>query len=471
MALPIFGGLGIVPIQIWDEARLANNTLEMLQGGDWLQTQYAGSADMWNSKPPLLIWIQLLSVKLLGFNEFSFRLPSAVAAFGCCMLLFVFLKKYLEQPLFAAIAALVLVTSYGFTGPHVARSGDYDALLLLFTSLAAFSFFAYTESGKRQYLYAMFMAFSLAVLTKSVAALLLVPGLVFYALWRKKLFSLLKNKHFYGGAALFLLLPAAYYLLREARDPGYLQAVWLNDFGRYAEATPENRHAFSFYLLNFHRWRLSFWYLLIPCGIALGLFSKAENIKRLSVFSALTSFCYLLLISFSQTKLYWYDAQLYPFFAILIAIFVHFVFEILQDIPAFSHKLTFNIVPYIFLFLILLIPYRDIMSHSLNPKVHPLVKRPFYEVSYQLQAASHGKQNLQADYLLYEGYYAHLRPYLYLLQKKGTCLSHLDWRQLKAGDRVLVPQKNIQRELEKRYRYRVLRKKGGVVSYWILALR
>jgi len=44
-------------LQLWDEARLAVNATEMLQSGDWLVTRYDGSSDLWNTKPPLLIWL------------------------------------------------------------------------------------------------------------------------------------------------------------------------------------------------------------------------------------------------------------------------------------------------------------------------------------------------------------------------------------------------------------------------------
>src|SRR5688572_30787675 len=72
--------LSQIPIRIWDEARNANNALQIIQHGHWLVPYYENAPDMWNTKPPLLIWIQALLIKLFGINEIAIRLPSAIAA-------------------------------------------------------------------------------------------------------------------------------------------------------------------------------------------------------------------------------------------------------------------------------------------------------------------------------------------------------------------------------------------------------
>ena len=78
---PIFGHLDALPIRIWDEARLANNALEMSNDGDYIVTHFDGSPDMWNTKPPLMIWCQVGFIKLLGEDVLPIRLPAAISAF------------------------------------------------------------------------------------------------------------------------------------------------------------------------------------------------------------------------------------------------------------------------------------------------------------------------------------------------------------------------------------------------------
>jgi len=51
----LFYHLGMMPLQVWDEARLADNALEMATNGLSLITTYDGSPDHWNTKPPLVM--------------------------------------------------------------------------------------------------------------------------------------------------------------------------------------------------------------------------------------------------------------------------------------------------------------------------------------------------------------------------------------------------------------------------------
>src|SRR5687767_10138855 len=47
-----------VPIRIWDEAIYANNALEMTETGNLLVLHNNGEPSLYNTKPPLNIWLQ-----------------------------------------------------------------------------------------------------------------------------------------------------------------------------------------------------------------------------------------------------------------------------------------------------------------------------------------------------------------------------------------------------------------------------
>ncbi|UOQ78563.1 hypothetical protein MUN84_08455 [Hymenobacter sp. 5516J-16] len=64
------------PIYLWDESRVAVNAAEMALNNNWLVAHFEGQPDLWNTKPPLLLWLQVLSIKLFGFNEVAIRLPT-----------------------------------------------------------------------------------------------------------------------------------------------------------------------------------------------------------------------------------------------------------------------------------------------------------------------------------------------------------------------------------------------------------
>ena len=129
---PFFLHLGDLPVRVWDEARLIANTLEMEKNGNYLVTHFDGKPEMWNTKPPLMIWCQLFFLKLIGNEEISFRLPSAIAGFLTALMIMLVSVRYLKSYWFGLITALVLVTANGYIGDHVARTGDYDSLLTFF---------------------------------------------------------------------------------------------------------------------------------------------------------------------------------------------------------------------------------------------------------------------------------------------------------------------------------------------------
>jgi len=202
--IPIFQHLGFYTIRIWDESRLAINAYEMLYYPEnYLVPTYRGNPDMWNTKPPVMIWAQALSMKLFGVNEVSVRLPSALAALFTCLLLLLIAVRYVKNFWLGFICILVLITTSGYLGGHAARTGDYDALFTFFLTLGCYTFFFFMENSKKKYLYFFFISLALAVLTKGVATLMILPGIFIYVLIKRKLLFLLKSRFLYRTPYLF----------------------------------------------------------------------------------------------------------------------------------------------------------------------------------------------------------------------------------------------------------------------------
>lgn len=465
--MPIFGHLDALPIRIWDESRLAMNAFEMLNDGDYVVTHFNGNPDMWNTKPPLLIWIQVFFMKLIGVNEIAVRLPSAIAAFFTCIVLIVFSRRYLGNFWFGFIATLVLITSHGYINSHATRTGDYDALLTLFTTLSGLLFFAYCETLRNKNLYLFFLFTAFAVLTKSVTGLLFLPAILIYSIIQKQFIPLLKNKHFYIGLLSFLSLVIGYYLLREANNPGYIAAVQKNELGgRFLEIIENHKQGFWYYYHNFINFQITAWYLFIPCGLITGFVIKNKMVNRITLFSFLMIITFFLIISTAQTKLEWYDVPLYPFLSILITIFIYYVFHFLENQKWFNKTLAINVTPFIFVFLIGIEPYEKIIDKTFLPKEYSWDK-DFYEIGYYLKNAIKGKYDLNGQYLLYDGYEAHNLFYLKILNQKGIQISFKDWRKLGPMDVVIAHQNHIKEYVEEHYKQEIIHTEGNVLTYKI----
>src|SRR5689334_17852103 len=88
----IFWRLGEHPIYWWDEARIGLNSLEMVKHPG-LIVRYNGAPELWNTKPPLVVWLNALSMSVFGINEWAIRLPAALAAVGTVFAVYHFTQK------------------------------------------------------------------------------------------------------------------------------------------------------------------------------------------------------------------------------------------------------------------------------------------------------------------------------------------------------------------------------------------
>ena len=190
---PLLEFLNALPLYLWDESRQAANAIEMFTNHNWLVTYYNGSPDMWNTKPPLLIWLQVLSMHIFGLTTSALRAPSVIAAFATILSLFFFLKKETNNIWIAFFSGIVLVALPGFNGYHVARTGDYDSLLILFMIQCAIQFYYYIETKNRIHIILFGLFLTLGSLTKGIAPLLFLPGFLVYAFLKKKIYAI--DKH------------------------------------------------------------------------------------------------------------------------------------------------------------------------------------------------------------------------------------------------------------------------------------
>jgi len=143
--LAFFRNLGLYSLRQWDEGRNAVNAFEMLKNQNWLVTTYLGKPDLWNTKPPLLIWMQSLSFAVFGISELSFRLPSAISATLTVLIVYLFGSYGLRHRTIGVLASLMLLSTMGFSDIHGGRSGDYDALLVLWTTCGFFYQFLFHQ--------------------------------------------------------------------------------------------------------------------------------------------------------------------------------------------------------------------------------------------------------------------------------------------------------------------------------------
>jgi 4-amino-4-deoxy-L-arabinose transferase-like glycosyltransferase len=162
--------LGGSPLFDVDEGAFSEATREMFVRHDFLSTWLNGAPRF--DKPILIYWCQACFVWLFGPNEWSFRLPSALAASGWCYAIGVFSWQRYGRNV-GWLACGIAATSLGV---HViGRAATADALLNMLLALALLDGWRHLESGQRAPLLRSYLWIGLGVLTKGPIALL-IPG-------------------------------------------------------------------------------------------------------------------------------------------------------------------------------------------------------------------------------------------------------------------------------------------------------
>jgi 4-amino-4-deoxy-L-arabinose transferase-like glycosyltransferase len=164
--------LGRVHLFDWDEINFAESAREMIVTGDYLTVQI-DFQPFWE-KPPLFIWMQVISMKIFGINEFAARFPNAICGIITLLVLFN-IGKQIRDNLFGLLWVMAFAGS--ILPFFYFKSGIIDPWFNLFIFLGIYflMLYAYTGDQRKTRNIILSAAFTgLAVLTKGPVGFLLV---------------------------------------------------------------------------------------------------------------------------------------------------------------------------------------------------------------------------------------------------------------------------------------------------------
>jgi 4-amino-4-deoxy-L-arabinose transferase-like glycosyltransferase len=325
----LFHRLNAASMHLWDESSYALNAKEMLERKNPIEIYLLGQPDLYNSKPPFAIWCMALSIHIVGFNELGVRLPSAFFGLFTVLALIFVILHISKNPIAALASPLVLISSTGFVSEHIARTGDTDCILAFWILAQSILFFLYTQSTTKSaqwFLLATGLAFSFGCLTKGIAGLAALPGLCAWILYQGKVKDLFTNWALYAGVAVFIFTVIGYYILRNHLTPGYIDAVLNFEVGGRLQQqeflNPQHRPFYYFYQSMIVDKRLTTWIFVLPFAMFFIVRSAASKLKSLGVFFMFVLLSVSFFLAFSNTKLFWYDAPMYPLIAGVIGVAV-----------------------------------------------------------------------------------------------------------------------------------------------------
>ncbi len=415
---PVFINLGDLSARKWDESRNGINAMEMLYNHTFFVTTFDNIPDMWNTKPPLFIWMTALSMKLFGTTMFALRLPSALSCIAIAIYSFWFFKNRFQSVVAAFTSGLVLATSIGFIDYHVARNGDFDAMLSMWIFFYSTQFFLYFEFKKQKNLIWASFFLALAILTKGVAGCLVLPGVFVFMFTKREYLSLFKTKSFYIIPALGVLLGVSYYFIREQFNPGYINAVLENEItGRYAETNEGHTGGVFYYFDLLKGAHYKFWIYCLPLSLIFVFVRAEKQLKRLCFFLFIQILFYWIVITISHTKLPWYDAPFFAFFAGIIALGLN---QLYVEINNTSFIKSTIVKPFLFVFIcfsIFIVPTKNIFATSIIGEKETYYPEHFYgDFTASVYSLFPAQKKLT---IVSEDYNPHLLFYVHILKHQG----------------------------------------------------
>lgn len=182
--LPFLGGVHLFD---WDEINFAEIAREMIVLDEYFRP-YINYQPFWE-KPPLFMWLQVLSMKLFGVGAYAARFPNAICGMLTLVLLYRMGRKLYDHR-FGLIWAL---TYFGTVLPFLYfKSGIIDPWfnLFIFGGIYLFILFHWKKSGRDEtlpwrpghYLVLAGLVIGLGILTKGPVAYLLA-ALTFGVYW------------------------------------------------------------------------------------------------------------------------------------------------------------------------------------------------------------------------------------------------------------------------------------------------
>jgi 4-amino-4-deoxy-L-arabinose transferase-like glycosyltransferase len=130
----------------WDEINFAESAREMMVSGNYSKVQI-NFQGFWE-KPPLFIWMQVLSMKVFGVNEFAARFPNALFGILTLCLIYRTGKKNFK----GHIAHWWVLCYLGAITPHLYfKTGLIDPVFNFFIFLGILQFFEAFKNHSQAY--------------------------------------------------------------------------------------------------------------------------------------------------------------------------------------------------------------------------------------------------------------------------------------------------------------------------------
>ncbi|OGC47169.1 hypothetical protein A2886_00800 [candidate division WWE3 bacterium RIFCSPHIGHO2_01_FULL_42_13] len=354
----IFWGLGRNHFIPWDEAIYAKIAKNMVETGDYITLQWQPGV-VWFEKPPLYIWFEVLSMKMLGVSELAARLPSAILGLAAVFLVYSISKRLFNKTT-AFISALVLLTTSQYI--YYSRAAMMDISVAFFMTFAI-HFYLNTiwpnqpnPPKKTSHVWVNWIligaSIGLGAMIKNVVGFLpaLVIGIneLILILMKERKFNrnLIRDYMIAAISALVIFVPWHLEMWRRFGQIFINNYFFYHVIERGTSEIEQKGRPFWWYLIIL-KVSMRIWFVALlaafPFAAVLAFYKK----NKAHIFLMVWTLVIFLFFSSAKSKLVWYIVPLYPVLAIMVGNFIERVYnKIISYIP----RLGFPIFKSLFIY-------------------------------------------------------------------------------------------------------------------------
>jgi 4-amino-4-deoxy-L-arabinose transferase-like glycosyltransferase len=305
-----FYALGSYSLKEPDEGRYAEIPREMVKQGDYLVPHL--NYVRYFEKPPLLYWGTALSYKLFGTNEWSFRLPNAMMALLCVIILYLFAKVWFDNRT-AFLSSLILMSSFGFFA--MAHIVTIDMLFAVLLCSALLCFYEYYRRQRHLFLYLFYLSLALATLAKGPVSLILMGATILFFLVTEKRLTFIRQLLDVRALLLFALITIPWFLIISLKEKEFFHFFFIDQHLLRFLTTKHKRSGPLYYFIPVILGGMFPWCIFLPRAIM-----DLWRTRALRLFF-IWSMVVFVFFSISDSKLPPYVLPVFPAFSLILGYF------------------------------------------------------------------------------------------------------------------------------------------------------
>jgi 4-amino-4-deoxy-L-arabinose transferase-like glycosyltransferase len=299
----------------FDDALYAHEAKQMLLTGDWGTIRNSGAVNF--EYPPMFVWLEALSVKLMGISDFAAKFPSALAGLLTIVLVFCIARMWSREFWLPVASGWVLMLTQYFLKYSMHAMTDVP-----FTFFFTLAIYLYMLGLRRsRFMILCGLTIGLAILTRSILGVLPIVIIAGHWAWAR---PPLPRRYAVYGLIVALAAPAAWYaseyrLYGDQFLTGHFSFISRKAFSGASRGSWKALRD----LLEYPWLLLRLYWPWLPLMLA-GLFMQFKKMvqfrEKLATLLVMWVFAVIIPFSLADAKVLRYIMPVFPAFAVLSAI-------------------------------------------------------------------------------------------------------------------------------------------------------